>query len=74
MLLGSTQLLTEMITSSIYWASKGGRSVRHTNFPHSCADCLEMWEPQPPGTPGPVQGCNGIAIPLPLLLLYFQKI
>jgi len=28
---------------------KGGRCVGLTLSP-SCADCLEMWEPQPPGT------------------------
>ena len=37
-------------------------------LPHSRADCLEIWEPQPPGTlracPGPVMG---------LLYLYFNK-
>jgi len=35
----------------------------------SCADCLEIWEPQIPGTLGPVQACNGIALPLALPLL-----
>ena len=29
---------------------KGGRYVALTLSP-SCADCLEIWEPQPPGTP-----------------------
>jgi hypothetical protein len=29
---------------------KGGRCVGLTTFPPSCADCLEIWEPQPPGT------------------------
>jgi len=36
---------------------KGGRCVGLTTWPPSCADCLEIWEPQPPGTlracPGP---------------------
>jgi len=27
-----------------------------TTLPPSCADCLEIWEPQPPGTLGPVMG------------------
>jgi hypothetical protein len=36
-----------------------------TTLPPSCADCLEIWEPQPPGTSGPVQACNGIALTLP---------
>jgi hypothetical protein len=28
---------------------KGGRCIRLTTLPPSCADCLEIWEPQPPG-------------------------
>jgi hypothetical protein len=28
---------------------KGGRCVRLTTLPPSCVDCLEIWEPQPPG-------------------------
>jgi len=27
-------------------------------------DCVGIWEPQPPGTPRPVQNCNRIALPL----------
>jgi hypothetical protein len=26
------------------------KGVVLTTFPHSCADCLESWEPQPCGT------------------------
>jgi len=30
---------------------KGGRFVGLTTLlPPSCADCLEIWEPRPPGT------------------------
>ena len=29
---------------------KGGRCVGLTTLPPSCPDCLEIWEPQPPGT------------------------
>jgi len=29
---------------------KGGRCVGLTTLPLSCADCLEIWEPQPHGT------------------------
>jgi hypothetical protein len=29
---------------------KGGQCVRLTTLPALCADCLEFWEPQPPGT------------------------
>jgi len=40
---------------------KGGRCVGLTTLPYSCADCLEIWEPQRPGTlracPGPCRDC-----------------
>ena len=36
---------------------KGGRCVRLTNLPPSCADCIEFWEPQPPGT---LRACPGL--------------
>jgi len=29
---------------------KGGWCVGLTTLPSSCADCLEIWKPQPPGT------------------------
>jgi hypothetical protein len=49
--LGSTQPLTEMSTRNISWGGcKGGRCVGLTTLPPSCADCLEIWEPRPPGT------------------------
>ena len=54
-----------MSTRNIPW-SKGGRRVGLTTLPPSCADCLEIWEPQSPRPSGPVQACHGIALPLPL--------
>ena len=36
---------------------KGGRCVRLTTLPPSCADCLEIWEPQPSGT---LRACPGM--------------
>jgi len=46
-----------MSTRNISCGGKGGRCVGLTNLPPSCADCLEIWEPQPPGTlSGPVMG------------------
>jgi len=33
-----------------FLVGKGGRCVGLTTLPPSCADCLEIWEPQPPGT------------------------
>jgi len=38
---------------------KGSRCTGLTTSPPSCADCPEIWEPQPPGTLGlsrPVMG------------------
>jgi len=36
---------------------KGGQCVGLTTLPPSCADCLEIWEPQPPGT---LRACPGL--------------
>jgi hypothetical protein len=62
MTLGSTQPLTEMSTRSILLKGKSGRCVGLTTLPPSCADCLEIWELQPP-----LQAWNGIALPLRVL-------
>ena len=51
MALGSTQPLAEMSTRSISWGGgKGGRCVRLTTLPPSCADCLIICGLQTPGT------------------------
>ena len=46
---------TEMSTRNISWGGKGGWCVGLTS-PPSCAECLEIWEPQPPGTLGAYPG------------------
>ena len=51
--LGSTQPLTEMI----FPTGKGGRCVGLTTLPLLCADCLEIRDPQPPGT---LWACPGL--------------
>jgi len=56
MVLESTEPLTEMSTRNVSWG-KVGRCVGLTILPPSCADCLEMWEPQPPGT---LRACPGV--------------
>jgi len=56
-----TRPLTEMSTRNISWG-KGGRCVWLMTLPLSCADCLEIWKPQTPGTLGACQACNGIAL------------
>ena len=62
MALGSTQPLTEMSTR-LFPTGKGGRWVRLTTLPPSCAVVtksgnLNFLEPS-----GPLQACNGIALP-----------
>jgi len=54
MALGSTQSLTKMSTRNISWC-KSGLCVGPTTLPPSCADSLEIWKPQPPGT---LRVCN----------------
>jgi len=50
MALGLTQPLTEMSTRNIYLGggSKGGQYVMLTTLLTLCADCLEIWDIQPP--------------------------
>ena len=57
MTLGSTQPATEMSTRNISCGDKGSRCIVLTTLPPSCADCLEIWEPQPPGT---LRNCLGL--------------
>jgi len=45
-----------------FLVGKGGLSMGLTTLPPSCANCLEIWEPQPLGT---FKACPGIALPLP---------
>jgi len=46
---------------------KGGRCVRLAALPPSCADCLEIWEPQPPGT---LRACPDLSWDCFLALVY----
>jgi hypothetical protein len=40
-----------------FLGGKGGWCVRLTTLPPSCADCLEIWNPRPPGT---LWACSGL--------------
>jgi len=69
MTLGLTQSLTEMSTRNISWgvkaASAYGSQPYHLHVPIVLkSGSLNLLEPS-----GPVQACNGIALPLPLLSL-----
>jgi hypothetical protein len=55
MALGSTQPLVKISTRDIL-GCKGGRCVRLTTSPSSCAECHEIWEPKPLGTLWATQG------------------
>jgi hypothetical protein len=46
MALGLTQPLTEMSARNNSWGGKGGWCIGLTTLPPSCADCLEIWNPQ----------------------------
>jgi hypothetical protein len=65
--LGSTQPLTEMITRCIFWA-KGGRCVRLTTSQPSCAVVMKSENLNLLESSGPLQACNGAALPLPFII------
>jgi len=53
----------------IFPGGKGGRCVGLTTLPHLCADCLEIWEPQLPGT---LRACTGVALPFIHITLRYR--
>ena len=63
MALGLTQPLTEMSTRNISWG-QGGRRVGLTTLPPSCAVVMKPGSLNLLEAYGPVQACNGIALPL----------
>ena len=54
MVLGSTQLLIEMSARNISWRCAGLITLQL-----SCADCLEIWEPQPLGA---LRACSDLCM------------
>jgi len=60
--LGSQLSLFRNENQECFLGGKGGRCLGLTTLPPLCADCLEIWEPQPPGPSETVQACNGIAV------------
>jgi len=64
MALGSTQPLTQMSTRSISW---GKRWPVLTTLPPSCTVVMKSGNLNFVEPSGPLQACNGTALPLPLL-------
>jgi len=62
MALGSTQSLTEMSTRCISWG-KGGRWLRLTTLPPSCAVVMKSGNLKFLEPCRPLQACNGTALP-----------
>jgi len=50
---------------------KGGWCLGLTTLPRSCADCLEIWEPQPPGTLGVCPGVYTVCFTFFVCIGYF---
>jgi len=47
----------------VFPGGKGGRCVRLTNLPPSCAVVIESWNLNSLEPSGPLQACNGTALP-----------
>jgi hypothetical protein len=60
--LGSTQPLTEMSTG-VFPGGKGGRCVGLTSLPPSCAVVMKSGNLNFLEPSGPLQACNGSALP-----------
>jgi hypothetical protein len=54
-----------------FLGSKGSRCVGLTTLPPSCADCLEIEAPQPPGT---LRACSGTVLGLLSFFFYLFNI
>jgi hypothetical protein len=74
MALGLTQPLAEMSTRNISRRGKGGRCLGLTNLLTSCTDCLEIWEPQPPGSLGMSRPVMGLLYLLLCSCLWYQGV
>ena len=68
----STQPLREMSTSYISWG-KGGRYVRLTTLPPFCAVVMKSGNLNFLQPSGPLQACNGTALPFLYIVLRPQQ-
>jgi hypothetical protein len=72
MALESTQPLTEISTRCISWG-KGGRCVRLTTLPPSCALVMKSGNLNFLGPSGPLQAYNGTGLPLQYFYMLHNK-
>jgi hypothetical protein len=61
---------TNMKSTRNIYLGKSGRCVWLTTLPPSCADCLEIWAPQPAGTLRPASLFTVLNIVVYYLLNY----
>jgi hypothetical protein len=54
---GVNSAFNRNVYEEYFLGGKGSRCMWLTTLPPSCADCLEIWEPQPPGT---LWACPGL--------------
>jgi len=50
------------LAQSLTEKGKGSQCAGLTTLPPSCAECLEIWQPQTPGTLRACPGCREIAL------------
>ena len=63
MALGLTRTLTEMSIPGVFPGGNGGRCVRLTTLPPSCAIVMKSGNLNFLEPSGPLQACNGTALP-----------
>jgi len=67
--MGSTKPLNRNEYQDYFLGGKDGQCTRLTTLQSSCANCLQIWESQPPGT---LKACTGIALPAPTYVDFFH--
>ena len=62
-----------MAQKSTPWVGgeEGGRCVGLASVPNSCAECLQIWEPQPSGI---LRACPGLALVFTSVYINYQPI
>ena len=71
MALGLTRTLTEMSIPGVFPGGNGGRCVRLTTLPPSCAIVMKSGNLNFLEPSGPLQACNGTDLPLTFICIYY---